>query len=54
MSDGKFLQRVNKILVTYHDLEPPLEKSGYGPVCMVIRVTKYKWLQLDVKDELYW
>ena len=31
--DGRFLQRISKILVTYyHDLEPPLKKSGYRPV----------------------
>ena len=34
---GKFLQGINKILVTYHDLERPLEKSaGYGPVIIII------------------
>ena len=29
---AKLLQRTDKILVAYHDLEFPLEKSGYGPV----------------------
>ena len=34
--DGKFFQRIN-ILVIYHDLEPLLENSGYGPATYYIR-----------------